>query len=438
MMALAVALVAALSFWDHQRESATALDDFAEEQERLAASVATELDTRLAAVQRGALDRSSLLEGAARVERPGLGRVLVLGPGEPLFRGTDGATLDSPPIERAISAGRASVWLGRDEAAAVGLSSRRRAAAGIARFGADREWAVAVVTTAERMRDRWIRASYRLGLGVLLASGLVFAFGSAALRRQRRGLLLERELALADLARKRDAELGTASRAATLGTLAMGIAHEVSTPLGVIAGRAEQLLPRVSGDERAARSVKAILDQAERIRRVIRGFLDVVRAGAPALGDTTPAAVLEGAVALVEHRFDASGIALRTEVAPDLPAIHGDVPMLQQALVNLLLNARDACSPGGKVEASVGRAEGRIVFTVIDDGRGITPEEAARATELFFTTKAPGQGTGLGLAITSEIVKLHRGRLTLSPASPRGTRARVEIPIPEEPSHAAA
>jgi signal transduction histidine kinase len=69
-----------------------------------------------------------------------------------------------------------------------------------------------------------------------------------------------------------------------------------------------------------------------------------------------------------------------------------------------------------------------VAFTVVDDGAGITTENAARATEPFFTTKPAGEGTGLGLAITSEIVKMHRGRLSIEPASPRGTRASVIVP----------
>jgi signal transduction histidine kinase len=245
-------------------------------------------------------------------------------------------------------------------------------------------------------------------------------------------LLLERELALAALARERDAELATASRAATLGTLAMGIAHEVSTPLGVIAGRAEQLMPKVESDERAARAVRAILDQSERIRRVIRAFLDLVRGGAPALREESPASVLEGAIGLVEHRFAAAGVTIEKRVASDLPALRGDVPMLQQALVNLLLNACDACTRGGRVVASVAREADRVTFDVTDDGRGITTEEAARATEPFFTTKAPGAGSGLGLAIANEITKLHNGTLVLAPASPRGTQATLTIPLREE------
>ena len=276
---------------------------------------------------------------------------------------------------------------------------------------------------------------------MLLSAGLVFLFGTAALRRQRRGMLLERELALAALARARDGELATASRAAMMGTLAMGIAHEVSTPLAVIAGRAEQLAARSGGDERATRAVQAILEQSERIRRVVRGFLDLARGEEPVLGDTAPGAVLEGAIGLVEHRFAAAGVSLSRGAgarARDLPAIHCDLQMLQQAVVNLLLNACDACERGGRVEASAALDGEHVAFTVVDDGVGITPEAAARATEPFFTTKAKGQGTGIGLAIASEIVKLHRGTLSLRPASPRGTTATLRVPIRKADSHAAA
>jgi signal transduction histidine kinase len=112
--------------------------------------------------------------------------------------------------------------------------------------------------------------------------------------------------------------------------------------------------------------------------------------------------------------------------------------MLQQALVNLLLNACDACTRGGRVVARVAREGDRVTFEVTDDGRGITTEEAARATEPFFTTKAPGAGSGLGLAIANEITKLHNGKLVLAPASPRGTRATLTIPLREESNDARA
>lgn len=493
-MLVAVAAVAALAFWDGQRESAAALDDFAQEQATLANSVASELDARLTSIRRDAvaitagLDEgrapvvalegyaghalrdhaapadpprgsslvvrvpvsrgrvldlrvpaATLIEGARRIERPGASCLLVRAPEGADLWATDGRVITSASVRRALDAGRPFVWLDRVEAASLGLPSRMAAAGtAVVDAGPLGRFGVAVVSSAERVRDREARAAYRLVLGVLVAAGLVFAFGTAALRRQRRGLLLERELALSAAARERDADLATATRAATLGTLAMGIAHEVSTPLGVIAGRAEQLSARVSDDERASRAVRAILDQADRIRRTIRGFLDLVRGSTPELGDTPPSIVIDGAVALVEHRFAAAGVALTTRVPAGLPAIHGDVPMLQQALVNLLLNACDACDRGGHVEAEVWSDGERVTFSVVDDGAGITPEAAARATEPFFTTKPAGKGSGLGLAITSEIVKLHRGALSLRAASPRGTDASVTIPIARVDRHVAA
>lgn len=437
-MFLAVVAVGLLAFWDAERESAASLDDFAQEQAMLAGSMASELAAHLTAVRRDAAmipGRSdeeaiaTIAAIAARLERPGAVRVLLLDLRGDDFHAGDGQVLRSPPIRAALGQGRPSVWLGRDDAAALGLP-HRRAAVGLAQVDAGPlgRFGIAVANSAERERDRELRARFRLGLSLLAAVGLVFAFGSVALRQQRQRLVLAGELAMTDLRRERDGRLAAASRAATMGTLAMGIAHEISTPLGIIVGRAEQLLPRLAEDPRSARSLSAILAQGERIRHVIQGFLDLARGGAPTLGDVEPAAVLGGAIALVEHRFAAAEIALTQEIAADLPLIHGDLAMLEQALVNLLLNACDACKRGGHVVARVEIEGDRVAFTVLDDGAGITTENAARAAEPFFTTKPAGHGTGLGLAIANEIVKLHRGRLLIEPASPRGTRASVILP----------
>ena len=94
-----------------------------------------------------------------------------------------------------------------------------------------------------------------------------------ALRVQRKELTLERGLAVADARQRSDERLQRATRAAVMGTLAMGVAHEISTPLGVIAARAEQMLPKVAHDERLTAGAKAILSQTDRINEVIRGLL---------------------------------------------------------------------------------------------------------------------------------------------------------------------
>jgi signal transduction histidine kinase len=218
----------------------------------------------------------------------------------------------------------------------------------------------------------------------------------------------------------------------------MGIAHEISTPLGVILGRAEQLLHRVGDDERAAHAARVIMDQSERLKLLVRRFLDLARGGAPTFARVDSSSVVRGAVALVNHRFGRIGVTLTTDIPAQLPLIQCDPALLEHALINLLLNACEACTPGGTVDLTA-RSDGReVAFVVSDDGAGITEEDAARAAEPFFTTKPEGQGTGLGLAIASEIVKSHRGVLTIEPRLPRGTRACIEIPVSPEEVHRAA
>jgi signal transduction histidine kinase len=229
--------------------------------------------------------------------------------------------------------------------------------------------------------------------------------------------------------RARDERLVRADKLATMGALAIGIAHEVSTPLGVIVGRAEQLAPRVKDDPRAQHAVSAIAEQAERIERVVRGLLTLARGGAPSLERVGPTGLARAAVDLVSHRFDAAGVALRLAAEENLPHVACDARLLEQALVNLLLNACDACDEGGHVIVSVERAGDKVAFVVTDDGEGIGTQAALRATEPFFTTKPEGKGTGLGLAIANEIINHHQGKLAIAArASTRGTEARIELP----------
>jgi signal transduction histidine kinase len=260
----------------------------------------------------------------------------------------------------------------------------------------------------------------------LLAAGLVSAFGGLALWRQRRQLVLERELAVAEAARSRDSELERLSRAATMAALGSGVAHELSTPLGVIVGRAEQLLSRASGDERIAKNAQAILDEAEHIDEVVRGLLGLARGAPIAMQEVAPSELVADAAALVEHRFVRAGVTLLPVIAPELPAIRCEPVLFKHALVNLMLNACEASPRGATVRVEVSAEQAAVAFVVSDEGQGMSPELAARATEPFFTTK--GEGTGLGLAIANEIVTTHRGTLKIEPRTPRGTRVAITLP----------
>jgi two-component system NtrC family sensor kinase len=424
-MALAIAVVTGLAYWSEERESDAALHDFAREQTSLAASIAGALQRERASD----LTQPRSLSVARAFERPGIVRVLVALPGSPNLYSTSGAQLRANAIEAAAQSGEASIRLSRAEAAALGLPART-AVAGLHRIEtATGSLTVAVIATARAERDRELRARWRIVLGLIIVSTVIIGFGSLAMRKQRIQLGLAHALALNTLQNQRDERLVRADKLATMGALATGIAHEVSTPLGVILGRAEQLLPK-QNDERSRRSVETIAAQIERINAVIRGFLALARGNQPLLDRCDPAALARAAVELVEHRFEKADVALGLDLAPPLPRVSCDPRLFEQVLVNLLLNACDACEEGtGHVELAVHSDAAHVYFVVTDDGIGISSDAAERVTEPFFTTKPVGKGSGLGLAIANEIVKHHFGSLRLASRSDgRGTRATVELP----------
>jgi signal transduction histidine kinase len=490
-MILTVALIAALAFWDSERQSEATLEDFAQEQTTLASSLAVDIGNRLTDARRDALlaaeqtlsgqpisprlflpylalrvvpatepaaplfdpesgipirvpvdstrridlrvSLSYLLSDLRQLQRTNALVLLISPPDgsacQPFYT-PEGKRTSSPRICKALADEQTSVVIPRQEAAELGLPARM-ALAGLGRFdgGPLGTWHVAAVSSALRQRDRNQRARWRAVLGVLLASALVLVFGGVALILQRKELEMERALTIADLRRQRDEKLVRASKAATLGTLALGIAHELSTPLGVITGRAEQLQQRLSGDERAGRNLQAILEQANHISQIIRGFLSLCRGHHPPTEPLSPAEVVCGAVALCEHRFAKANVHLTTTVVAELPLIRGDLRLLEHALVNLLLNACDACQKGCRVDVAITKEGDLIIFSVQDNGIGISAAHAERVLEPFFTTKPAEEGTGLGLAIAQEIVKHHRGELHLEPRAGGGTRATIRIPV---------
>ena len=424
-MVVTVLVVGGLAYWDAIRESDAALRDLANVQAASAQSLGITLDALRAGGFAGDAQLPGILD---QIQRAGSARLFVRRPGDPALRSASGGTLASARLDEAMRQHRRTVRIPRDEAPAFGLPART-AMAGIAYAEQPRGIDVITVRSAEHQRDREAWARRRLLLSVGGAAGLVLLFGGIAFRMQRKELLLERELAVAGLQRRNDERLERASKAAAFGTLAIGVAHEISTPLGVIAARAEQLQSKVSGDERLAGAVASIASQAERIRQVIRGLLGLARGDAPSAERIDPRAVVEGALALVRHRLDSAGVPVAESITGGLPVVMGDEKLLEQAVVNLLLNACDACRPvGGGISVKAAQDGAEVTILVEDSGVGISSADAERALEPFFTTKAREGGSGLGLAIAREIVSNHRGTLTLAPMPGRGTRATIRLP----------
>ncbi len=449
-MLVAVASVTVFALLDQRREDVAALDALSQNEALLARALSAEISEKLPALRdafpsvtrapsNGPLPQpflDGLFARAGALEATNARVLLVARPGATGLVAHDGRVVLSSRVGDALAHRQSSVILPRDEATVFGLPTRAAvvgiAPISVAMRGESAPWSVVVAESALRERDRERRASLRLFLSLLFAAGLVVTFGGAALREQRRELELARALAVAAVERERDALLVRADKMATVAALSTGIAHEIATPLGVIVARVEQVLPKVENDARAVGYLGIVLEQVQHIERVVKGVLALSRGETPALEHVVADAPARSAVAQVAHRLESAKVALTLTVESHIPMIACDPPLLEQVLVNLLLNACDACRAGGEVLLAVRATERGVVFEVTDTGEGITGEAATRATEPFFTTKPKGGGTGLGLAIANEIVKHHGGTLKLAPRSPtgtpRGTLASVELP----------
>jgi signal transduction histidine kinase len=440
-MIFATALVVGLAWLDHAREADATLDDLAAEVATLAASVAGEVRAVASspAMEPGAaLDR--WLAPEARLERAGELRVLLRAPGGTTLRGSDGRDVPASALIAALDAHRTSARLSREEAQAVGLPPRM-AHAGLATIddGNARGFGVVVVESAARARDRDRRGERRLIGSALVAVALSVAFGAFASRRQRAELLLARELEIAKLARDRDERLVRAARVATMGTLATGIAHEISTPLGVIAGRAEQLRERLTEDARGRSYSEVIAAQAANIAEIVRRFLHFARGGEPVLGDVDVAALVVGAGRHVQHRFDAAEVSLTTEAPPSLPHLAGDARLLEHAVTNLLLNACAACERGGSVCVTAS-SDGEAIATMARGSRRVTSSarpsrssrRSPRARERGSASRSRARSRRLIAGrsrCSGRLVELARGFRFRSPRAPSRTLPD-EVPLP--------
>jgi len=233
--------------------------------------------------------------------------------------------------------------------------------------------------------------------------------------------------------RSLEKQLVRAEKLATVGVLTAGIAHEVGTPLGIIRGRAEILLERAGAGPESA-DLGMIVSQIDRITGIIRQLLDFASAQPV---ERRPVALAE-AVRVVEdfvgHRFRARRVELRCAVTDGLPPVAANPHQLQQVLLNLLLNACDACAHGGCVRLVVERSAAGAVIEISDDGCGIAQEHLNAVFDPFFTTKKRGEGTGLGLPVAASIVQNHGGQISLASDAGQGTRVRVVWPLALEVS----
>ncbi|HTU02181.1 MAG TPA: ATP-binding protein [Candidatus Sulfotelmatobacter sp.] len=243
-------------------------------------------------------------------------------------------------------------------------------------------------------------------------------------------------------------EVHQSQKLAEVGMLAAEVAHEIGTPLNIISGRAE-VLDRLIQEPAERRHLGVILRQTERITGIIRALLDYTRPRRPNLRPEAVLPILGRVADFLLERSRRRGIRILLDLPVGLPRVQADPDQLQQLFLNLLMNALDASSPGESVRLAAGpdpllpvegragivrgKAEGGCLsIHILDEGKGLTPEQLNHVFEPFFSTKASGQGTGLGLPIVEEIIRAHRGEVEMLSVPGRGTEIVVRIPLAAE------
>jgi signal transduction histidine kinase len=236
-------------------------------------------------------------------------------------------------------------------------------------------------------------------------------------------------LVLEDITEKKkiEEELFRATKHASVGRLAAGVAHEVGNPLASISSLVQELLTEdLSSFEKD--SLGTINQHVHRIARIVRNLGDFARLYPRQKMPTSLRGILENTLNLVRYDKNFRKVVIRTDVQ-DTPLLKIDPDQIQQVFLNLILNARDAMPEGGDLDISIKQSDGLVEVRFADTGHGIDAEVKDTVFDPFFSTKGPTKGTGLGLSICYSIIKDHGGTIEIDSEKDKGTRFIIKIPV---------
>jgi len=230
-------------------------------------------------------------------------------------------------------------------------------------------------------------------------------------------------------------QLYQSSKLASIGELSAGVAHEINNPLNGVINFAQLLK-----DEETPRSefeqqmIDGIIDEGERIAKIVRGLLAFARADTHELRQVHFAESINASIALFGHQFEKDGITVEIDLQPDLPMVRADGSRLRQVVVNMISNAHHAlkAKPADSVEGKLFRITARRAGEIVrvefyDNGIGIKREDLGKVFDPFFTTRRETGGTGLGLSISFGIIRDFGGTIKVESEEGKFTRFIVEL-----------
>jgi signal transduction histidine kinase/CheY-like chemotaxis protein len=226
------------------------------------------------------------------------------------------------------------------------------------------------------------------------------------------------------------AQLVQSEKLSAVGEFVAGVAHELNNPLAAVMGFSEMLKDAdVREDHR--RHLDLIFKSATRCRKIVQSLLSFARRHQPERKPVAVNKLIEEVLEIVAYQLRTSNVEVVCRFAPNLPLVLADGHQIQQVILNLVNNARQAIEANqdsGRITISTEIQSSTIRIAIQDDGPGIPAENLSRIFDPFFTTKEVGQGTGLGLSLCYGLIKEHGGSIAVSNQPGKGANFVIELP----------
>jgi len=235
--------------------------------------------------------------------------------------------------------------------------------------------------------------------------------------------------------RRLEAEAQMADRLAYVGTLASGLAHEIRNPLNAMNMNLQMLeeeLAAASPHPDAAALLESTKTEVRRLEVLVNDFLAYARPSAPRLESRDLNETVDGVVRFVRAELQQKGIRIEASFDASVPSVEIDEAQIRQALLNILINAKDVLGPGGRIEvATAMQGPDDLIVRIRDTGPGIAPDVRGKIFEVFYSTR--GGGTGLGLPIAQRIVESHGGWIEVESEPGQGATFILHLPRSRRP-----
>jgi len=240
--------------------------------------------------------------------------------------------------------------------------------------------------------------------------------------------------------RRLQLQLNLSSRLASLGLMVEGIAHEINNPLTSVIGFAQMLAYADIPDD-AREDAERVSENAQRVADIMKNLLTFARQQKLRRTYTNANHLIEATLEMRAHPLDDSNITVTTQLDSALPSTMADAALLQQAFLNLIVNAETEMRLAhgrGNLLIMTEQISDMIQVSFTDDGPGIAPANLIHLFDPFFSTRGIGQGTGLGLSVCYGIVTEHNGRIDVRSQLGKGSVFTVQLPVVAEEIYAEA